>query len=195
MAVQTSGAMRREPATDFELPEDFISRLEDLRALPPGRSDALRNHSASPVLDEYGFEFPSAITVEKRRGLVVFPHTGQAAPRLARFLIEQEFEGMVLSVEANGESFVARLADLTRQGPEEEAEIAFEEISPDDRSLIVPGALFTWSIGRTTEVNGQVRRVSDIRFRRFFRFSPSAIADAEKKAEKMLELLNEGNGG
>jgi hypothetical protein len=183
MEVQTSGVMPQELATDVELPGDFLSPLEDLLALPPARSDALRNDPVSPVLDEYGFEPLSAITVEKKSDLVVFPHTGQAAPRLARFLIEQEFEGMVLSVDANGECFVARVADLTRQGSEEEAEIAFDEISPDDRSLIVPGALFTWSIGRTTEVNGQVRRVSDIRFRRFFRFAPTATAHAEKKAE------------
>ena len=60
-----------------------------------------------------------------------------------------------MSVDPNGDTFVARLADLTGKGPEEEAEIAFQEISPDDRSLIVPGALFTWTIGRVTETSGQ----------------------------------------
>ncbi|MBK1725068.1 hypothetical protein CKO23_23245 [Thiocystis violacea] len=109
------------------------------------------------------------------------------------FRTEQQFEGMVVSVDAQQRTFVARLADLTAPAPEEEAEIAFEEISADDHSLIVPGALFMWTIGRMTRRNGQVSRVSEIRFRRFFRLTPEAIAKAEQKATEMWELLNDGD--
>jgi hypothetical protein len=171
-----------------------MSRLDDLRDLPSGRCDVLRDRPMSPGYDEYDLEAAGAIAVEKPLARVVFPRVAQALPRLARFLIEQGFEGMVVSVDAEDKSFIARLADLTGQAPEEEAEIAFDEISLGDRALIVPGALFTWAIGRTTEANGQVRRVSDIRFRRFFHFARSTIVKAEKKAEQMLEILNDGNG-
>ena len=122
-----------------------------------------------------------------------FRLSGLVAPRVTRFLSEQEFEGVVTAVDEQSKSFFARLTDFSGGQPEEEAEIAFDEISPDDWSLIVPGAIFSWNIGRATESAGQVRRVSELRFRRFFRFSPSDIDSATKEAARMLSLLTGGN--
>lgn len=195
MTEQTSSTLQRDSATDSGLPTAFRARLDDLGDLPAGSPAGLRDLSASETPAYIDFAPPTAITRQTSGDSLYFRRTGGASPRITRFVIEQEFEEMVVSVDPTGDAFIARLADRTGEEPEEEVEIAFEEISPDDRSLIVPGALFSWSIGRVTETSGQVRRISELRFRRFFRFTPSAIAKAEENAEKMLELLNEGNAG
>jgi len=187
----TSGDHVRSLTSDFSSSFPQTRRLDELRALPSRHLEALLNSTRSDLPDEI---LPPTLRVIGASGdALSFRGASAASPRITRFVIEQEFEGMVLSIAPAGGAFVARLVDLTREAPEEEAEIAFDEISPDDRSLIVPGALFSWIIGRASETNGQVRRLSELRFRRFFRFTPEAIARAEKDAADMLELLNDGN--
>jgi hypothetical protein len=116
----------------------------------------------------------------------------QQVPRVARFVSEQEFEGVVLTIDVKHNTFFARLVDHTSNYPDEEVEIALDEVSSDDRSLIVPGALFSWNIGRT-ERSGQVQRVSELRFRRIFRFDARTVAAAKVEGQKMLAaLLSDG---
>ena len=74
--------------------------------------------------------------------------------------------------------------------PNEEAVFSFDEISKDDLPLIVPGALFSWIMGRT-ERNGMIERNSEIRFRRIFKFSEFAIERAKTSATAMLSLLED----
>jgi hypothetical protein len=180
----------RQPTADSDH-KTIRSRLDDLNHLSSDRIESLFG-STGDASEESHFRSPTAVPPQKTGEPLYFRQPSKISPRVTRFTVEQEFEGMVVSVDQNGDFFVARLADLTAKGPEEEAEIAFDEISPDDRPLIVPGALFSWSIGKSTETGGQVRRVSELRFRRFFRFTPSAIVRAEEKAARMLELLNDG---
>jgi hypothetical protein len=113
------------------------------------------------------------------------------SPSLTRYLVEQEFEGVVLSVDKKSRTFYVRLVDETNpSAPDEEALMSFDEISSDDQDLIVPGALFSWVMGRT-ERNGTVSRHSEIRFRRVFRFSKQSIIQAENKAAEFYALLDE----
>jgi hypothetical protein len=188
----TSGSHVRSLTSDTGLPVPHQIRLNELQALQSRHFEALFNTSPSDSPDNLPPSSTSP-TMAARGDALSFRGASDATPRITRFIVEQEFEGMVVSIDTAGNAFIARLADLTGDGPEEEAEIAFDEISPDDRSLIVPGALFSWTIGRATETGGQVRRVSELRFRRFFRFTRDAIARAEKNARRMLELLNDGN--
>ncbi|MGQ0553777.1 MAG: hypothetical protein ACT4PU_11235 [Planctomycetota bacterium] len=86
----------------------------------------------------------------------------------------QRWEGIV--VEVLEERIVAELADLAEpQAALEVATIPVDEISPRDRELLEVGASFYWSIFYETAVNGQLRRMSEIRFRRLGTWSASSI--------------------
>jgi hypothetical protein len=118
--------------------------------------------------------------------------SGRDTPRVEKFISEQEFEACVLSVDEAARVFWARLVDHTAGRADEEAEFSFDEVPSDDWGLIVPGALFSWNIGLEWR-DGQTRRVSEIRFRRFFRFSRGAIAEANEQANRLAQLIAEIN--
>ena len=112
------------------------------------------------------------------------------APKVQNFRCEQFFEGAVLSVDDDARTFWARLADRTSEYPDENAKFALAEISRDDWPLIVPGALFTWVIGCESR-DGQIRRVSDIRFRRIFSGTAAAVESSKQRAAALADLLAE----
>lgn len=121
---------------------------------------------------------------------IVFRAPVVTVPRVSRFVSEQEFEGLVETIDVNQKYFWARLVDVTGGMPDEEAEFSFVEVSQDDWPLIVPGALFSWNIGLECR-NRQMRRVSEIRFRRFFQFSKDTIKKAEQRADTLISLIRE----
>lgn len=122
--------------------------------------------------------------------LIKLPNSPQA--KVDSFKAEQLFEGVVTTVDYVKKSFWVRLRDLSRKSGDEEAEILMAEVPGDDWPLIMPGAIFEWNIGREVR-DRQVRRVSDIRFRRYFRFSKETVEAAEKKAKELAALLSEVN--
>lgn len=97
------------------------------------------------------------------RGIVALPRPALVQSR-AQFLALQEWEGTV--IERREGAVRVRLADKTRHGTDEEAEILIDEISPQDRDLVKPGAVFYWTIGYFDSGNGQRVRQSSIVFRR-----------------------------
>lgn len=104
------------------------------------------------------------------------------------FEVLQKFEGSVLSLTAD--SFVARLIDRTKSGPEEEAEIPLAEVMPGDLELVRPGAAFYWVIGYRREAHGQLSRSSVIRFQRVPSWSAADVGRAKKDAETFLSFLD-----
>lgn len=71
------------------------------------------------------------------------------------------WDGVVTDV--GEDAFEARVVSLLDQGSELEAEFSIEDLEPDDRSLLRPGAIFYWHLGYQQQPR---RRVSEIRFRR-----------------------------
>ncbi len=61
--------------------------------------------------------------------------------------------------------FVAEVIDLA-SGEPASVEFDLEEVTPTDRHLCEPGALFYWTTGYETKESGQRNRVSVIAFRR-----------------------------
>lgn len=123
----------------------------------------------------------------------VFEPPRLVSPKVSNFVAEQEFEGVVVAVDdLQSKTFWARLADITKGFPDEEAEFPFDEVCVDDWALIVPGALFSWNIGREWR-DGQMRRVSEIRFRRFFNFTKATIARASERADALASLISESD--
>lgn len=121
---------------------------------------------------------------------VLTPPTAKA-PIIRQFQIEQKFEGTVVAIDLAEDTFTARLADLTGNTPDEEGEFSLSELN-GDQSLVVPGAIFTWTIGLQTRGPTRQRvRVSDIRFRRLPSISHHAIAKAEAEAIELSRFLCE----
>ena len=118
--------------------------------------------------------------------LSLFFRTSTYAPQSTRFEVLQKWEGTVLDVLTD--SFTARLCDLTRQGADEEAEFAIEEMDASDLDLLKPGAIFYWNIGYADSPTGRAR-VSIIRFRRLPMWHTHEIERAGRDAQRLSQLL------
>lgn len=102
-----------------------------------------------------------------------------------RFIPLQKWEGTV--IEVSGDTFFAHLVDQSNVGPDEEAEFSLEEVTPEDKDLLEPGAVFYWNIGYLVGVSGQRTRCSDIRFRRLPVWRADELEQAKLEAKKLGE--------
>ena len=93
----------------------------------------------------------------------------------------QKWEGKVISL--SGDTFKATLSPIVGDELEQEAEIYVQDVTPDERSLIEPGAIFYWSIGYLERPSGRVRE-SVLRFRRL----PMWMDNEVKKAGRDLTV-------
>ncbi len=101
----------------------------------------------------------------------------------------QQWEGVVIKV--SGDEFTTVLRDLTRpESPEEEATLPVAEVPPEDRRLLVPGAVLYWNIGyQTIRASGQVQRVSDVRLRRLPAWSKRDIERVARRARELQDMF------
>lgn len=105
-----------------------------------------------------------------------------------RFILLQQWEGTVTTV--NAEEFAAVLHDLTQlTRPEEEASFPIEEVPDPDRSLLVPGGVFYWTIGYEVTPTGTRKTVSMLRFRRLPAWGESELHRVRADAERLQKLL------
>ena len=139
---------------------------------------------------ETGWSSPdSGETSRVRKPRLVLPLIRLPAGTLPRERVRvlQQWEGVVTVV--TGDSFFADLQGLGDSSqPLEVVEIPIEEVSEDDRPLLVEGAIFYWSIGHEISAGGQLRRMSEIRMRRTPRWTKRAIQQVMKRAEELFEL-------
>lgn len=151
----------------------------------------LRNYIApedpgSSPLDEQSSVFVRTSLVWREGMLPVFlPYRFEKDHE--RFIPLQKWEGVVLEV--GPETFSARLADLTRSSPEEEAEFPVDEISNADWALLQPGGVFYWTIGYSNDRFGQRKRESRIRFRRLPAWTAEEIEGARREADDIAKRL------
>ena len=104
------------------------------------------------------------------------------------FTTLQRWEGNVIEIGA--ETFTARLSDKTAARADEDGEFSLEEVSPADRALLQPGAVFYWSVGYLDHRNGQRTRESLIRFRRLPAWNKRELVEARQRAQKALEEID-----
>jgi hypothetical protein len=82
-----------------------------------------------------------------------------------RFQLLHQWEGEVVSI--GEESFTARLTSLIEsRRPNEFGDILLSEVDDDDLSLLVPGAVFYWTISYNMTRKSVKTRQSTIRLRR-----------------------------
>lgn len=113
-----------------------------------------------------------------------------ASPSTDTFRALQRWEGVVL--ECRDESFLARLTDLTEEGPTEEVELSLSDVPREDLDLVELGAVFYWSIGYRDEVGGGRSRSSTLRFRRLPLWSKQELEAAAERAAGIARVFGEG---
>lgn len=96
--------------------------------------------------------------------------------------ILERWDGVVLEV--GDKTFRARLLDEKDGRPRAEADVFVGELSPHDRPLLKPGAIFYWHIGYR-DPHGDRERVSRIRFRRLPPKTKADLKRAELEADKI----------
>jgi hypothetical protein len=85
--------------------------------------------------------------------------------------------------------FLAVLRSLKNPNDsEKEAEIPIALVEEDDRELLLPGAVFYWSLGYQT-VSGTSKRFSAIKFRRLPAWTKRDLARIESGAAKLKALF------
>jgi hypothetical protein len=105
-----------------------------------------------------------------------------------RAIATQSWEGYV--VEVYKSSFTARLVDMFNKHPDEDIEIKFTSVSPDDKYLIKPGAIFYWNVGYEVE-NRTVKGISIIKFRRLPRWTKKDFQNSELIKQEIEKLFEE----
>lgn len=101
-----------------------------------------------------------------------------------------KWEGRVDEIFQKEGVFSATLIDLKKGGTKETTQLPLVEVSDHDKLFLKPGAIFYWNIGYEKQ-NGQVKKVSLIRFRRL----PEELQEEEwnnilDKANKLERALN-----
>lgn len=99
---------------------------------------------------------------------------------------KQTFEGTVVAVAPDGESFSADLIGHGDEFGQFEGEIPTRHVEPRDRPLIVPGARFDWVI--EPEAFPPFRR-NRIAFHRVARWTKAGIARAKRDGAKLARDL------
>lgn len=166
----------------------------DVNEILKDRDLARRYHSARTHGSEslHGFfEDPTAksrVPKATEDSFILTPRPAKA-PTISGYRVEQEYEGTVVALDIYNGTFTARLTDTTASGPDEEGEFSLAELNGDE-AFVVPGAVFTWSIGlQTRGPSRQQKRISDLRFRRVPAISKDFIATAEHEAEALSSFL------
>lgn len=180
--MPTQNTALKIKATDFTtwLQEEETRVLynnDDFKVLPV--SPALGELSISPTVPK---EFQS---IDQYVVKINSPLPGIST----RFQALQEWEGYVLSV---GETtFSARLLDLTGgdEVEKEEADLLIQDLKDDDRDLLVPDAIFRWSIGYLF-IGGSKRRTSQIIFRRLPRWTDEEFNKADQDGKVIASNIS-----
>ena len=102
-------------------------------------------------------------------------------------VVLRQWEGRVDELTDGG--FIASLSERDGRDPDHTAEFSVEEVSPSDRVLVVPGAVFYWTIGYRDRVTGQRSRESLIRFRRLPGWTSREAAEVRARADAVAREL------
>lgn len=164
---------------------DVESIVESIKTLPKEKILSYLTKSESNIQNPYDKLTQETVALRKQ---VIIPNFPRIKPtHQDSFVSLQKWEGIVLEVKKG--YFLARLIDLTHEGPDEEAELPMEEITDQDKDLVKPGAIFYWNIGYLDRRSGQRIRASVIRFRRLPKWSRDEIKAAKREAAHLQETL------
>ena len=120
--------------------------------------------------------------------LVAVRPAAVAAKPTASLQTRQVWQGVVESV--HGPEFVAILTDRTDPlRPDEEASFDLDEVSPSERHLIQPGAVFYFFVGTEHTPGGQQKNVSIIKLQRLPSWTRRALERVDARARRIMGVL------
>lgn len=103
----------------------------------------------------------------------------------------QEWEGYVTKVDEENNFFTASLIDMTASDEiaKEEADFSIDDLSSTDINMLNIGSVFRWTIGYQRSPSGTKRKVSQINFRKFPKWTKRALKKAEDKAKHISKSI------
>ena len=107
------------------------------------------------------------------------------------------WEGVVERVEKK--TFQCRIVPLVYGSTDatkvELTEFSFDDLATEsDQSLVLPGAIFYWTVGRSRNAAGTVTNLSLVRFRRLPPPTRVQASLAEQEADDLLRVVGDGDG-
>jgi hypothetical protein len=164
----------------------YVRRYAEGLALKLRTQPKRGQEATSPVEDGQARLTAGADTPQ----VLTFPKVDheQNKRRMAVRVPLQAWEGHVLSI--GSDSFTAILRNITEGRPyeDEEADFSLEEVSPEERSLLKPGAIFRWLIEYRT-VGGSRETISKILFRRLPQWTEADIQQAKVRAAEKASRI------
>lgn len=169
------------------------SKVSQSGALLQGRedvsSDALPDYQPSPATAPQNGEAANTADSQSSPASQSSYDQHHRIPRSTsgeRHELLAQWFGEVLELRAD--HFVARLDDSSG-GTEEVGEFDFGDVSAPERELVRPGATFYLTVSHRVLPHGQVRRESEIRFRRLPPFRVEEVELARERATKKIRGL------
>jgi hypothetical protein len=173
-------------AIDYMLSEERSSTLESIPKeyqVSSGYQLSDRPTESSDLLSKMN-DSVEQYNISRQKDQVV--HLKPVTFVKSRFIELQRWEGIV--IEVSEDSFNGRLINLSQNDHDSEAEFSFNEVHDEDKSFIMPGSIFYWTIGYK-EDRGQRIRASMIRFRRLPAWQREEIEAAKRSAQNIKDLL------
>lgn len=170
---------------------NFVKRLADIRQ---------RHHLSFDIIGMGGVMTPYDVATYRRLGAAAVQTATAARCKpgiaLAAYMWDrridpnsiEDWEGVV--EEVDGDVFVARLTDVAGDAPDEQAEFDLGEVSPAQRSMVKPGAVFRWwSESEYLNEDKAFLRRSEVQFRSL---RPPTEEDAEA-GEQLVQRAHEAS--
>lgn len=175
--TNASSTLNTERFASFVQPLPLTTASVHELSVSPNQSQTNETHDKRPIGSS------DLVGLDISRYLPFAPVAHQSREK---FRTIQKWEGYVLEVFE--ETFLARLIRLEGEGPDQEAEIYLEDLDVPDRALVMPGAVFYWSIGYLDKPSGRIR-ASILRFRRLPGWTKGEIEAAADAAKKLKALF------
>lgn len=165
----------------MRLVDQPMRAVESLHARVAARDHFASTNSSVPVEKCQADE---VISLESMTAFSSRPQVGvltKAAPL-------EIWEGTVSNVDFENKFIEVVLKSKTHSCVEHSAEIDFDKVSPQDRDLMRPGAVFYLSFYEE-RIRGTMRYMNELRFRRLPHWSATQIARVKADAEKLFQKI------
>lgn len=173
------------------LSQDFVKRLASIRSEHDLDFDIIAMGGVMTPEDVALYLSLGASAVQTATAAVCDPDLAEAAYALYRASVRttEGWDGFVTDVDADAGTFWARVTGVDGKTTEDmDAQFEFEEVHPDQRRDVRPGAFFRWTTGLVEQGTRRVRQ-SSVRFQRLEPPTEDAMLTGKKLAQHVAEVF------
>lgn len=106
-----------------------------------------------------------------------------------RYLETISWEGYIESISEEDETITGRMHEIGTVGTDESVIFDFNDVSPDDSSLVKVGAIFYYSIGYAL-TKGQKKKEALLRFKRSVNFTENDVDKISDDVRQLVDGIN-----